>query len=67
MLPLSLAPGWLRGIAHIDPLYYTVQAARRLSAGTITNRTVATGFLVMATLTILTLTWATRSYRAATA
>jgi ABC-2 type transport system permease protein len=67
LLPLSLAPAWLRGIAHADPLYYTVQAARQLSAGNIANWAVAAGFLVMAGLTALTLTWATRAYRGALA
>jgi ABC-2 type transport system permease protein len=67
LLPLSLAPGWLRGLAHIDPLYYAVEAARDLSHGTLANATVAAGFLVMTALTTLALTWATRAYRTATA
>lgn len=65
LLPLSLAPTWLRGLAHVDPLYYTVQAARLLSTGTVASWTVAVGFLVTAALTWLTLTWATRTYRRA--
>jgi ABC-2 type transport system permease protein len=67
LLPLSLAPTWLRGLAHIDPLYYTVEAARLLSGGTIASWTVALGFAVTAALTWLTLTWATRTYRQAAA
>ncbi|WP_235014677.1 MULTISPECIES: ABC transporter permease [unclassified Parafrankia] len=66
LLPLSLAPGWLRGLAHLDPLYYTVQAARLLSAGIVSDRTVAEGFLVVGALTWLTLTWAVRTFRTAT-
>jgi ABC-2 type transport system permease protein len=66
LLPLSLAPAWLRGMAHIDPLYYAVEAARTLSAGNVVDWTAGTGLLVMAALTVLTLTWATRTYRAAT-
>lgn len=65
LLPLSLAPAWLRGLGHIDPLYYTVQASRQLSAGHIANGTVGLGLLVTAPLTALALTWATRTYRAA--
>lgn len=67
LLPLSLAPAWLRGLGHIDPLYYTVQASRQLSAGHIVNGTVGLGFLITAALTALTLTWATRTYRTAAA
>ena len=63
LLPLSLAPGWLRGLAHADPLYYTVEAARLLSSGTITSWTVGLGFLVTVALTALTLAWATATYR----
>jgi ABC-2 type transport system permease protein len=66
LLPLTLAPAWLRGIAHIDPLYYAVEAARALSAGNLNSWTVGAGFLVMATLTALTFGWATHTYRAAT-
>ena len=65
MLPLTLAPGWLRGLAHTHPLYYTVEAARLLSTGTTANWTVGEGFLVTAGLTALTLVWATGKYREA--
>ncbi len=65
LLPLTLAPGWLRGLAHIDPLYYTVEAARLLAAGTIVSWTVALGVLVTAGITALTLAWATATYREA--
>lgn len=67
LLPLSLAPAWLRDLGHIDPLYYTVEASRRLSAGHIINGTVGLGFLITAVLTILTLIWATHVYRTAAA
>ncbi|SHN75989.1 ABC transporter permease [Cryptosporangium aurantiacum] len=65
LLPLSLAPGWLRGLAHVDPLYYAVEAARDLSAGTIGTATVAVGFAVTGALAVVTIGWATRTYRAA--
>lgn len=66
LLPLSLAPAWMRALAHTDPLYYTAEAARLLSAGTIASWTVGQAFLVMTVLTAITLTWATRTYRKAT-
>jgi ABC-2 type transport system permease protein len=63
LLPLSLAPGWLRAVAHADPLYYVVRAARDLSHGAVGNASVAVGCLVMVVLTAVTLTWAVRAYR----
>src|ERR1019366_9211452 len=45
LLPLSLAPGWMVVLAHIDPLYYAVEAARNLSAGTIDSAAVGQGFI----------------------
>jgi ABC-2 type transport system permease protein len=46
LLPLALGPDWLRVLGHLNPMYYTVQAARDLAAGTVTTGTVGTGFLV---------------------
>jgi ABC-2 type transport system permease protein len=67
LLPISLAPAWMRVLAHFNPLYYAVQAARALSAGLIMNWTVISAFLVLVTLTVITVTWATRTYRTAMA
>jgi ABC-2 type transport system permease protein len=67
LLPLSLAPAWMVVLAHIDPLYYAVEAARDLSSGTIVSPTVAVGFVVLGVLTAMTLWWATRVYRRALA
>ncbi|MFG1927821.1 ABC transporter permease [Cryptosporangium sp. NPDC048952] len=63
LLPLSLAPGWLRGLAHVDPLYYAVQASRALSDGVVDLSRVGLGVAVIGVLTVVTLTWATRCYR----
>lgn len=54
-------------LAHLDPLYYAVEAARDLSAGTIASAAVAQGFAVLVVLTGVTLWWATRVYRRALA
>ena len=67
MLPLALAPGWLRALAHIDPLYYAVQAGRDLAAGAITTHAVVAAFAVLVPLTALVLWWATQVYRRAVA
>ncbi len=65
LLPLSLGPGWLRILGHLNPMYYAVQAARNLAAGTITTSAVGTGFLVTGAAAALALWWGTRSYHKA--
>jgi len=67
LLPISLGPVWLRIIAHINPMYYTVEASRKLTAGMIANNETLIAFCVIIPLTALTLTWATRVYRKAVA
>jgi ABC-2 type transport system permease protein len=67
LLPLTLAPGWIRVIAHFNPLYYVVEANRVLANGDIINGTVGLAFLVTVVLTGFTLWWATRVYRKAVA
>lgn len=65
LLPLTLAPEWMRVLAHFNPLYYAVTAARELSAGSILDADVGIAFAVLAALTVLTFAWATRVYRRA--
>ena len=65
MLPLSLAPGWIQGIAHFNPLYYVVDAGRQLAAGSLATFQVGVGFAVMVPLTALVLWWSTRVYQKA--
>jgi ABC-2 type transport system permease protein len=67
MLPLSLAPGWLQALAHVDPLYYAVEAGRDLAAGSIATTAVGVAFAVMTPLALGVLWWATRVYRKAVA
>jgi ABC-2 type transport system permease protein len=67
MLPLSLAPGWLQALAHVDPLYYAVEAGRDLAAGSIATTAVGVAFAVMTPLALAVLWWATRVYRKAVA
>ena len=55
----------MRALAHVNPLYYAVQASRVLSTGTIASATVAQAFAVMAVLTALACWWAARAYRGA--
>jgi ABC-2 type transport system permease protein len=67
LLPLSLGPTWLRVLGHVNPMYYAVQAARSLAAGTVATATVGVGFLVMAAIAALSVWWGTRAYQRAMA
>ena len=65
LLPLSLGPDWLCVLGHLNPMYYAVQAARDLAAGTITTAAVGTGFLVTGAAAALALWWGTRCFQQA--
>jgi ABC-2 type transport system permease protein len=67
MLPLRLGPGWMRALAHIDPLYYVVEAGRRLAVGQISTHAVGLAFAVITPVTVLVLAWATKAYQRAVA
>jgi ABC-2 type transport system permease protein len=66
LLPMSLGPGWLRALAHVNPLFYATEAARELCQGEFT-RTGALGFGVIGLALAVSLAWATRVYRRAVA
>ena len=65
LLPISLGPSWMRGLAHFNPLYYLVQASRVLASGTLTGTSVWQAFAVLVPLCALVLTWATSVFRKA--
>lgn len=67
LLPIAFGPAWLRALAHVDPLYYLVVAARSLAAGTLSSSATWEAFAVLVPLCALTLAWATRVYRRAVA
>ena len=67
LLPLSLGPDWLRFIAHINPMFYAVEASRVLARGIITSAETITAFAVMIPLTVIALWWGTSVYRKAVA
>jgi hypothetical protein len=48
-------------------MYYAVEAARDLAAGTLALATVAEGFGVMGAAALLAIWWGTRAYRRAMA
>jgi ABC-2 type transport system permease protein len=65
LLPISVGPTWMRVLAHFNPLYYLVVAARVLAAGTLTGTAVWQGAAVLVPLCALVLLWATRIVRTA--
>lgn len=66
MLPLSLAPLWLRRIAALNPLAYAVDATRALFGGALGDAAVLRGFVALALVAALAAWWAARSFRQAT-
>lgn len=67
LLPLTLAPEWLRAVAALNPLAYAVDAARALLEGDLISAEVWRGFAVLAPLAVLAIWWAARSFRRALA
>jgi ABC-2 type transport system permease protein len=67
LLPLSLAPDWLRAIASVNPLAYAVDAARSLFNNHLTDASVARGVLIMGVLAVIAVVIAARSFGRAVA
>ena len=67
LLPLTLAPAWLRAIAAINPLAYAVDAARAIFNDHLSDLSVTKGVLIMAVLAFLALVVAARSFGRAAA
>jgi len=65
MLPMSLAPNWLKTLAHFNPIYYVVEAARHLVLGELTDASVLYAFLFMVPVTFFVMWWATRVFNKA--
>lgn len=65
MLPLTLAPQWMRDLAYINPLYYAVSAGRALAVGQIRVHSVELAFAVLTPLTVIVVWWSLRVYRKA--
>ncbi|KLU60909.1 daunorubicin/doxorubicin resistance ABC transporter permease protein DrrB [Peptococcaceae bacterium CEB3] len=63
MLPLALAPLWLRDLARVNPFSYGVNASRALFAGNIHNGDVIKGFIIVILLAGITFWSAIRSLR----
>jgi len=62
LLPLGLAPQWLRSIAAVNPLSYAVDAARAVFLGNLDNPSVVKGVALMAVLAILAIFLGARAF-----
>lgn len=62
LLPLTLAPAWLRGIADANPLNYAVLAGRAIFNDNLGDVNVIKGVAIMAVLAVLAVMTATRSF-----
>lgn len=67
LLPLTLAPAWIRAIASVNPFAYAVDAARSLFDGSFGDPSVLLGFGLTTALALVALWWAARSFHKATA
>src|SRR5688572_30594612 len=62
LLPLTLAPGWLRAIAKWNPFSWAVDAARALFAGDPGNPNVWKALIIMTALAVATSVWSARRF-----
>jgi len=63
MLPLALAPLWLRDLAKANPFSYAVNASRALFSGDIFNADVIKGFIIIAILAVILFSWSVRALK----
>lgn len=65
LLPMSLAPGWLQTISKLNPLSYTVNAARALFNGNLSDASVPQALVILGVLVVIGLVTAYRSFSTA--
>lgn len=63
MLPLALAPLWLKNMAKFNPFFYAVDASRALFAGNLHSTNVVEGFIIIVLMAIITFCWAVNSLK----
>jgi ABC-2 type transport system permease protein len=66
LLPLTLAPAWLRNLSLFNPLKYVVDATRAIFNGDITNASVWKAFAILIVIVVLSFGWGLRQMRKAT-
>jgi ABC-2 type transport system permease protein len=62
MLPMTLAPGWLQGVARISPFRYIIDAMREAFTGQYANTIMVEGVLVAIGLAVVCLWLGSRSF-----
>jgi ABC-2 type transport system permease protein len=67
LLPLTLAPDWLRGIAAANPLAYAVDASRAIFNDRLTDPSIAIAVILMSILALAAVTLAARAFGRAVA
>jgi ABC-2 type transport system permease protein len=67
LLPLGLAPQWLRNIALANPLSYAVDAARAVFLGNLGDPSVVKGVVLMAVLCLVSIAIGARAFGRAVA
>lgn len=63
LLPMALAPLWLKVLAHCNPVYYVVEASRSLALGHFFTTDLATAFGVLIVFALITMSWATNIFK----
>lgn len=63
LLPLDVAPGWMRAVAAVNPINWVVQAERALLAGDLANPAVGAGWLAALALAAVGLWLGIRAMR----
>ena len=62
LLPLTLAPLWLRRIADVNPFYWATNGMRDLFRGDVGASSVWLSLVIVAVLAVLTLAWSVRLF-----
>jgi ABC-2 type transport system permease protein len=63
LLPMSLAPAWLRHTSQVNPLTYVVDASRAMFRGNFSDHNVWVGVLITLALGGLLAWWGTRTFQ----
>ena len=63
LLPMSLAPTWLRRASQANPLSYVVDGSRSLFDGRLASADTAKAAVATALVTLLLMWWATRRFQ----
>lgn len=66
LLPLTLAPVWLRNVSLFNPLKYIVDTARAIFNGNLANASVWHGFALLGVLVVLSFWWGLNCMKKAT-